>query len=105
MYWVFLTQESPGVTLEPSVGGNTSIAKLCEQTEVALRACSAHKMAPLITFSSHKERTPPPQNLLRQGFLVGFVVVLYLTKEIISNLLPCCLKGLKVQSGEFLLGF
>lgn len=34
-----------------------------------------------------------------------FVVVLFLTKEIISNLLPCCLKGLKVQHGEFLWDF
>lgn len=31
-----------------------------------------------------------------------FVVVLFLTKEIILNLLSCCLKGLKVQHGEFL---
>lgn len=34
-----------------------------------------------------------------------FVVVLFLTKEIIADLLSCCLKGLKVQHGEFLWDF
>lgn len=51
------------------------------------------------------------QNLiLTLGFLTHygfffFVVVLFLTKEIIADLLSCCLKGLKVQHGEFLWDF
>lgn len=100
MHWIFLTQESIVATLEPSVGRMLAPPSPVsrQKSQQSLRAYSAHKMAPQVNL-------PRPPNLPGPCFVVGFVVVLFLTKEIISNLLPRRLKGLKVQPGEFLWGF